>query len=151
MGQDFRIPLLVAVIAFLTSCGSGESPTANSGYPALDGRYAGTIEDSVDGAGGVRADFLDSYGALTGTWQADGGGFRSDPYNIYGSTFDRGEVRFSVTLNRVWPNGGYFPDDGVACVYRMVGTVQGTEVAGSYDTFGCTVLHEGTFRLAREP
>jgi len=68
---------------------------------------------------------------------------------IYGSTFDRGEVRVHCHSQPGVAKRCIFPDEGVACAYRVVGTVQRTEVTGSYDTFSCAPLHAGTFRLAR--
>lgn len=146
MRRRARAALFVGSVVMLISCGGSESPTTTDAK--LNGSYTGVVEDSAGGVGAVRAEFVYSFGALTGTWRVNGGGFLSDTYNIMGSTIDDGEVRFNVTRNQWWPGGAYIIEDG-NCSYRMAGIVQGTALTGSYDTFACPVQRTGTFRLTR--
>ena len=130
----------------IANCGSGSSSAPDTA--SVGGTYVGAVNDGSAGGGTVQAQLVDSFGALTGTWRASGGGFLSDTCYILGSTLEQGKVRFNVSRNQHYEDGALYVEDG-GCSYRMSGTMQGSAISGSYDTYGCSAQRTGTFRLTR--
>jgi hypothetical protein len=138
---------LAGLVFLLAGCG-GNSPSTAPDEFGVSGTYSGAAQDQPGGAGAVTADLTNSYGSVTGTWKATGGGFEDASYNVWGSTFENGDVAFTVCPSCFFtPNGG----GGGGCSYKMQGKSQPGKIVATYTTFGqCTTPHSGSVTLTKQ-
>ena len=141
-------PAVVSVL-LLTACPISDPPI--DPYPPYDeaftylGTWAGTLNDSVGGAGSVTMDVItqgeDYYnGALNGSWKADFGGAAS-------SGILRGTYDYTRTLNVDFISSTT-PD----CIYNVNATrAEDGVLRGTYVANGCTPYVTGTLELTKQP
>lgn len=102
------------------------------------GSYAGTINNSVTGAGSVNFSISQSEDRLAGTWQAS---FSADGSNG-GSLF--GIVNGDSLILELYPS---IP---TACPFNAVVNRNGDTLNGSYSAFNCSVAGTGTVEVQKQ-
>ena len=143
--QFFRAWIVALALAGLGACeqNSPVTPTVDD----LAGEWAGTITDSMAGAGTIRLTIGQRGPGLSGTWAstfADGSFNRSGSFSgtMIGSPF---VLFLRPSLPIVCS-----PDETLTGTLAMTTRVDGDRITGSYTIFNCSGVITGTVEVTRQ-
>ena len=142
MGVVARVACGVAVVAIVSGCRSRTAPTDE-----IAGAWAGTIADSVAGAGVMDVTVKRTGPALSGTWSA-----------TFSVSRERRSGTFSGTLlgSTVSMIFGYEPPmlcaggEKLDSTMAFTGTLGADGWSGPYVTLTCSIARTGTIELKRQ-
>jgi hypothetical protein len=133
-----RITSLVVGIVLsisLAACGG----TGGLGSFNYSGSWAGSMQDSIAGAGTVSASMTQSGSGFVGTWAA----------NFAGTDFDNGgSLQGVVNDNSVVID--LQPSNPSACPFNVVANRSGSTLSGNYAAYNCTVTVTGTLNIQKQ-
>ena len=138
--QLVHIMFICVLVLTLTSCG-GDGGNS-SPFGSISGNYAGTLQDSIAGAGTVQGTLSESGSSLSGMFQTT---FTQSGRTVTSSGTVSGTVNgTSITLTLT-------PSDPTACPFNITLTqVSDTQLTGTYTAFNCTVAQSGTINVTRQ-
>ena len=149
MGTVVRVAAIVVAAGMVAGCGSqstGTSPFAIAPGPT-PAVYAGSIQDSVSGAGTLRLTLSSAAGVIGGTWAAAFNG-RSEPILTF-----TGVLANDVLTGTVHPEVTDTSGSS-GCTLSMTATVSGPGISGTYSTFAvtrtCPTMAAGSFTVTRQ-
>ena len=132
----FAAALLLVIVA---GCGGGNSTPTASTTTSVDGTWAGSVQDSLAGAGTVRVTLASSGSLVTGTWGAT---FPDPAYNTSG-TVNGTSTATSLSLTVT-------PSVAGACPFTFTATRSSNQLSGTYATFDCNVSVSGSATVTRQ-
>ena len=135
--QLMYVVFVCVLVLTLTSCG-GDGGNS-SPFGSVSGNYAGTIQDSVAGAGTVKGTLSESGSSLSGTFQATSANLQ----------FLSGTV--SGTINGTSITLTFTPSVPTSCPANItLNQVSATQLTGTYVAFNCTQADSGTINVTRQ-
>ena len=136
--QLMYVVFVCVLVLTLTSCG-GDGGNS-SPFGSVSGNYAGTIQDSVAGAGTVTGTLSESGSSLSGTFQATSANQQQ---------FLSGTV--SGTINGTAITLTFTPSVPTSCPANItLNQVSDTQLTGTYAAFNCTQADSGTINVTRQ-
>ena len=149
MSAVVRVAAIVLVASTVAGCGSqstGTSPFAVAPGPTPT-VYAGSIQDSISGAGALRLTLSSAAGVIGGTWAATFNG-RSQPVLTFTGTLANDVLTGTVSPEVTDTSGSS------GCTLSMRATVSGPGISGTYSTFAvtptCPAAAAGGFTVTRQ-
>jgi len=134
------ISVVFACILVLTLISCGGDGGNSSPFGSVSGNYAGTIQDSVAGAGTVKGTLSESGSSLSGTFQATSANQQQ---------FLSGTV--SGTINGTSITLTFTPSVPTSCPANItLNQVSATQLTGTYAAFNCTQADSGTINVTRQ-
>jgi len=142
--------LFAALVLLTSAIGCGGGTTATAPFAVVPGpqptAYAGSIQDSISGAGTLRLTLSSAAGVTGGTWTATFNG-RSEPTRVISGSVAN-DV-FTATVNPDQSSGG-----STGCTSLVSATFAASSLSGTYSVFAvtpsCPAAPTGSFTVTRQ-